>query len=233
MMDSSVHEADRILTDLVELVETARAVPISGSCLVPRERILDLLDELRLALPPEVAQARAIVAQRDATLARAQTEAQALTTSSTAAAGRRVADAGEHAGVLVADARTQAARLVDEGRDENARLISSAGVHQAATAAAAALRSEAQAHADATRADADAHAAAARADADTYSAGLRSDAEDYSAKLRSDAEDYAETTLSEIVAILQRSANTAEHGRSELAARRPSAAGPATNPAFS
>ena len=44
MTDQSLRRADDLLTELVELVETARAVPISGACMVPREHTLDLLD---------------------------------------------------------------------------------------------------------------------------------------------------------------------------------------------
>src|SRR5437764_1232987 len=47
------------MTELIEIVETARALPMSTSCVLPRERVLDLLDELREVLPPEMDEARA------------------------------------------------------------------------------------------------------------------------------------------------------------------------------
>ncbi|MDQ6938069.1 MAG: DivIVA domain-containing protein, partial [Actinomycetota bacterium] len=140
MTDHALRRADELLTELVELVETARTVPISGSCIVPREHTLDLLDDLRDVLPPEMAQARVIVAEADGRLADAERRAAQLQARSEAEAQGRLDDAAatvreqvtaatEHAAQLVADARAEAARLVDAGEAENARLLSSAGVH--------------------------------------------------------------------------------------------------------
>ena len=76
MTDHNLRHADELLTELVELVETARAVPISGACMVPREHTLDLLDDLREVLPPEMAEARRIIADRDAVLDAARPQAE-------------------------------------------------------------------------------------------------------------------------------------------------------------
>ena len=65
MTDQALRRVDELLTELVELVETARTVPMSSSCVVPREHVLDLLDDLREVLPPEMVEARALLAQRD------------------------------------------------------------------------------------------------------------------------------------------------------------------------
>ena len=51
MADATRARADKLLNELVEVVETARTVPMSASCVVPREHVLDLLDALREALP--------------------------------------------------------------------------------------------------------------------------------------------------------------------------------------
>ena len=61
--DESLRRADELLSDLIETVETARAVPMSSSCVLPRERLLDLLDELREVLPPEMDEARTVIAR--------------------------------------------------------------------------------------------------------------------------------------------------------------------------
>jgi cell division septum initiation protein DivIVA len=220
MTGQEIRRADELLTELVELVETARSVPISGSCVIPREHTLDLLDDLREVLPPEMAQAQQIVSQRDSVLASAQeqatelrertaAEAEAVRAQAMAAAAEYTAAAEQHAAELISAARAEAAGLVEAGEVENARLISSAGVHEAATVAARQLREEA-----------DLYVAASRSDADAYANHARSAADHYAMSLRSNAEDYAEATLGEIVATLQRTTATAERGRAELAARR-------------
>jgi cell division septum initiation protein DivIVA len=80
--DTSLRRADELLTQLVELVETARAIPMSGSCVVPREHTLDLLDDLREVLPLEIVEARRVVAERAALLAEARSEADRLVSES-------------------------------------------------------------------------------------------------------------------------------------------------------
>ncbi|MBN9619220.1 MAG: DivIVA domain-containing protein, partial [Actinobacteria bacterium] len=62
--DEALRHTDDLLTELIELVETARALPMSASCVLPRERLLDLLDELREVLPPEMDEARTVIATR-------------------------------------------------------------------------------------------------------------------------------------------------------------------------
>ena len=47
MTDEALRRTDELLSELIEIVETARALPMSTSCVLPRERVLDLLDELR------------------------------------------------------------------------------------------------------------------------------------------------------------------------------------------
>lgn len=216
MTDRSIERVDEAVTELVELIETARSVPISGSCIVPREKALDLLDHLREVVPPVVAQSQRIVARRDALLAAAQAEAQRIVGDARTATERRTAAADEQARGRLADASAEAARLVAAGEAENARLVSAAGVHQAATAAAETLRAEADAYAASTRGAALAFADRERVEA----AQARVDADSYARDLIANAEDYAERTLGDVIAALRRTAATAEHGRDELAARR-------------
>jgi hypothetical protein len=167
MTDHTLARADEVLTELVELVETARTLPMSSSCVVPRERTLDLLDALREVLPPEMIEARRLVAQRDQVLAEAAERA-----AETARASREQADA------LAAAARAEAHNLVESGKEEQGRLVSAATVHQAATAEAVRLRSEADEHAD-----------LARTSAEQYAAKLRSDAHNYADKTLSELVD--------------------------------------------
>jgi cell division septum initiation protein DivIVA len=155
--DHTLARADEVLTELVELVETARTLPMSSSCVLPRERTLDLLDALREVLPPEMMQARRVVAQQDRMLAEATERAAEL-----------VRAAEEEANTLVDDARTTAHTLLEEARSEQAQLVASASVHQRASAEAAKLVAEAEEHSAVTRRQADEYAERLTADAQGY-----------------------------------------------------------------
>jgi hypothetical protein len=83
-----LHLVDR----LEELVAGAQKMPIGNRAIIDRRRLLDLVDQMRVAIPQEVREAEALVAQRD-TLQR---------------------EAEEEARIVLARAEEQAARLIDE-----------------------------------------------------------------------------------------------------------------------
>jgi cell division septum initiation protein DivIVA len=226
MTDQSLRRADELLVELVELVETARTLPMSSSCVLPRERVLDLLDELRETMPPEMDQARRLIATRDAMLHEAHEGAAATREQAVGAAHAILADANQRADELARDADVRAHEIVEAGRAEHARLVSATGVHQAAAEAAAAQRAEAKQFDAETRAAAERYDADLRADAEQYAHATRGAADQYAAKLTGDAEEYADQTLAELASTLQRAAATAEQGRTALAQRR----GPAGPP---
>jgi cell division septum initiation protein DivIVA len=220
MTDQALRRADELLIELVELVETARTLPMSSSSVLPRERVLDLLDELRETLPPEMDEARQLVAKRDAVLHDAFADATVTRERATEEAETIVADATRRAKQLVHDAEVQAYETVEAGKAEHGQLVSATGVHQAAARAAAELRQGAEAYDAEIRQEAEARHATLLAAAERFDADTRSEAERYAGKLTSDAEDYADRTLAELAATLHRSAATAEQGRIALAHRR-------------
>ena len=146
MSERAPRRVDELLTELVELVETARAVPMSGSCVVPRERTLDLLDDLRETVPAELGHARELLARRDALLAEAR----------------------EYGSQLVHEAEVRAHEIVEAGKAEHAELVSASRVHLAATEHAAQVRAELAAEVAEHRGDAERYAAAIRADAESF-----------------------------------------------------------------
>jgi cell division septum initiation protein DivIVA len=218
--DQALRRTDELLTELVELVETARTLPMSSSIVVPRERVLDLLDELRETMPPEMQDARRILVDRDKLLHDAYEDAKVARETASAEAEALIADARGRADVTVHEADVHAHEIIEAGRAEHAHLVSATGIHQAATQAAAELRAEAAGYQDAARADAERHAQA-----------VRDEAEAYAAKLTADADDYADRTLAELAETLHRAAATAEQGRAALARRR--AAEPDAEPPIS
>ena len=54
------------LASAITLVEEARGVPLSASCVVHRGEMLELLDEARAALPPDFESAQKLLSARDA-----------------------------------------------------------------------------------------------------------------------------------------------------------------------
>jgi cell division septum initiation protein DivIVA len=218
--DEALRHADELLTELIEAVETARALPMSASCVLPRERVLDLLDELREVLPPEMDEARTVIATRDRLLKDAYEAASESRARAVSEADTLLADAQHRADQVLSAADEQAAEVLRAAREEHANLVASTTVHQAAAAAAAALRADAETYQAQVTGDAQDYAARQRAEADRYAADARADAERYATKLTADAEDYADRTLDEMAAVLHKSATTAEQGRAALRQRR-------------
>ena len=78
-MTEVVYRLYETVDELTTVIENARSVPMSASCMVPRDHLLDLLDDLRESLPEDVQAAGAIVEQRTEILQAAQAEAELLT----------------------------------------------------------------------------------------------------------------------------------------------------------
>jgi hypothetical protein len=220
MTDEALRHADDILTELVETVETARALPMSASCVLPRERMLDLLDELREVLPPEMDEARTLIANRERLLKEAYEAAAQTREHAVAEADTILADARHGAEQARADADAGAAEVLAAARAKHERAVAATTVHQAAAAAATALREGAERYQAQVSAKAREYDELVRAEADRYAHDARAEAERYATKLTVDAEDYAERTLNELSAILHKSASIAEQGRATLRQRR-------------
>ena len=66
-----------IISTLYDMVQDARGVPLaSDKCIVEREKVLDLLDEIIAQLPVELKQARTIVESRNELISQARREAE-------------------------------------------------------------------------------------------------------------------------------------------------------------
>jgi cell division septum initiation protein DivIVA len=66
-----LHLVDR----LEELFNESRPIPFTNNVVVDEDRMLDLIDQMRVAIPEQVKQAQKLIAERDRTLAQAQEEA--------------------------------------------------------------------------------------------------------------------------------------------------------------
>jgi hypothetical protein len=223
MTDHTLRRTDELLSELVELVETARTLPMSASCIVPREHTLDLLDDLRDALPPEIVEAREVNARRDELLQLAGDAAIRTRQQATEQADAILADATHRAESLLADAERRAAAITEAAQREHADLVSNTSVHQAAAAAASAVRESAEQYHAARKAEVDGYHAEVRAAVEAYAHRVRAEADEYAATLTGDAQAYADRTLAELSDTLHRAAATADQGRAVLADRRDAA----------
>jgi cell division septum initiation protein DivIVA len=153
-----VYRLYETVDELTSVIENARSVPMSGSCMVPRDHLLDLLDDLRESLPAEVHKAGAIVEQRTEILQQAQAEAERLTGVTRAEAdellaqaqlqrdevlgvARRqrddlIARAQAEADELLAQAEAEADRLIAEGQRQREALVADGQRQQAELIAA-------------------------------------------------------------------------------------------------
>ena len=70
---------EEILDVLDELLDKAWSLPLTGGrCVVDAERVRELIDDIRLNMPTEIKQAKAIVADRSDIILTAKKEADAL-----------------------------------------------------------------------------------------------------------------------------------------------------------
>jgi cell division septum initiation protein DivIVA len=196
-----VYRLYETVDELTTLIENARSVPMSGgSCLVPRDHLLDLLDDLRENLPEEVQAAGAIVEQRTEILQQAQAEAERLTGETRSESDQLVTTARRQREEILGTARRKAddlltraheeveqqARLVAAGQAEHDRLVSETEVYRSAVARADALGEQTAAEV---------------------------------ARMRAEADDYVDTRLADFGGTLERMLRSVEKARETLRER--------------
>ena len=99
------------LSAAITMVEEARGVPLSASCVIHRSELLDVLDEAREALPIDFAQAQDLLATREAIVEEGRVSAEQLI----AMAREEVARMVEQTSIVHA-ARDESQRILDEAR---------------------------------------------------------------------------------------------------------------------
>lgn len=111
------------LDELSALVENARSMPMSASCVVNRGQVLDLLDEVRALLPDSLALADDVLADREDIVAAARVEADRVIADGEERARQLVSEheiyraAVAEADAVRADADAEAARMRRETDD--------------------------------------------------------------------------------------------------------------------
>ena len=105
------------LDELAVLVEDAKSMPLSASCIVNRQQVLDLVDEIRSMLPDAVRRADELLADREAVVQDGRREADRILERARTEADRMVS---EHEVYLAAVAEAQAMRA--EAAEDTSRM---------------------------------------------------------------------------------------------------------------
>ena len=109
-----LHLIDR----LEEMAAEARKLPVGGGAVVNRQRLLDLIDRMRVAVPREVYDSREVIEHKDEVLHLAEVEAAQLLEEAKGEIERRLAEtevvkaAEARARVVLAEAQTRAQEMV-------------------------------------------------------------------------------------------------------------------------
>ena len=89
----SDRNTEDIIGALYDLVQDARAMPLAADkCIVERDRVLDMLDEIIAQLPVELKQARTIVESRNELIGQARREAEILVRQATEKAEKMITE---------------------------------------------------------------------------------------------------------------------------------------------
>ncbi|MFH8385581.1 cell division initiation protein [Kitasatospora sp. NPDC018058] len=99
--------------EIVAAVENARSMPMSASCVVNRAELIGLLNDLKAALPAELAQAQSVMADHEQVVADAQAEADRIIQGAHAERGSLISDTE-----VVRRAQAEADRILAEARSD-------------------------------------------------------------------------------------------------------------------
>jgi cell division septum initiation protein DivIVA len=226
-MTEVVYRLYETVDELTTVIENARSVPMSGSCMVPRDHLLDLLDDLRESLPEDVQAAGAIVEQRTEILQQAQAEAERLTGRTRGESEQLLGSARRQRDELLATARRQrdelltqaqadAEDIVVEAESEAERLVAEAVAHREALLADARAQQEellAAAHAEHERLITETEVyrgAVSRSD----ELGARTAAD--VARMRAEVDQYVDSRLADFGTTLEHMLHSVEKARTTL-----------------
>jgi cell division septum initiation protein DivIVA len=104
-----LHLIDR----LEELFNESRPIPFTHNVVVDEDRMLDLIDQMRVAIPEEVKKAQTLLAQRDRVLAQSQEEA-----NRTLSIAREKSEQMLERDSIVQSAHARAEQIIAQGRME-------------------------------------------------------------------------------------------------------------------
>ena len=103
----------QLIDRLEELFNDAKALPFTHNVVVDEDKMLELIDQMRIAIPEEVKKAQQVMAQRDRVMAQAQEEA-----NRTLQIAREKADQMLQKDIIMQEAQRRADQIISQGRAE-------------------------------------------------------------------------------------------------------------------
>jgi len=103
----------QLIDRLEELFNESKTIPLTRNVMVDEDRMLDIIDQMRIAIPEEVKKAQQLLGQRDRVLAQAQEEA-----NRTLDLARQKADQLVTKDMVVQDAQRRAEQIIAQARVE-------------------------------------------------------------------------------------------------------------------
>lgn len=109
----------QLIDRLEELFNESKSIPLTRNVMVDEDRMLDIIDQMRIAIPEEVKKAQQLLGQRDRVLAQAQEEA-----NRTLELARQKADQLTAKEIIVQEAQRRADLILNQARTdaENIRM---------------------------------------------------------------------------------------------------------------
>lgn len=104
----------QLIDRLEELFNDAKALPFTHNVVVDEDRMLELIDQMRIAIPEEVKKAQQVMAQRDRVMAQAQEEA-----NRTLQLARDKSEQMVQKDMIVQEAQRRADQIVAQARAES------------------------------------------------------------------------------------------------------------------
>lgn len=115
-----------LLDQLEQLAHGTRRFRFTNKIMIDEDELLDLIDQLRTAIPDEVRQAKRMLSERERILATAQSEAERLVQQAEQDAGKLIDNEK-----LVAEAKEQADRILQEATETAEQVRSGADQYAA------------------------------------------------------------------------------------------------------
>lgn len=100
----------------IAIVEEARSVPLSASCVINRSEMLKLLDKIKASFPNDLAKAIAIQREKESIIEEAHAQSDAIMQQARDEVSRLVEQT-----TIVSSARKEAARILAEAKTESDR----------------------------------------------------------------------------------------------------------------